>query len=97
FTVACISIALIGQPGLSLWLPILIVFVAGSCVVGGQPTVNALSRSYYPTYLRSTGIGWGLGIGRAGAIIGPWLVGQLIAGGWSIQDIFHLSAIPALV
>ena len=97
FTVACVSIALIGQPGLSLWLLILIVFIAGSCVVGGQPTINALSGSYYPTYLRSTGIGWGLGIGRAGAIIGPWLVGQFIALGWSIQDIFHMSAIPALI
>ena len=62
-----------------------------------QPTVHALSGSYYPTYLRSTGIGWGLGVGRAGAIIGPWLVGQLIASGWSIQDIFHMSAVPALV
>lgn len=97
FLVACVSIALIGQPGLSLWLLITIVFIAGSCVVGGQPTVNALSGSYYPTYLRSTGIGWGLGIGRAGAIIGPWLVGQLIASGWSIQAIFQLSAIPALI
>ena len=97
FTVACISIALIGYPGLSLWMLILIVFVAGSCVVGGQPTVNALSGSYYPTYLRSTGIGWGLGVGRAGAIIGPWLVGQLTDMKWSVQDIFRLSAVPALI
>jgi len=97
FAMACLSIALIGQPGLSLWLLVVVVFIAGSCVVGGQPTVNALSGSYYPTYLRSTGIGWGLGIGRAGAIIGPYLVGDLISGGWSIQDIFHLSAVPALI
>ncbi len=97
FTVACISIALIGQPGLTPWLLFLIVFIAGSCVVGGQPTVNALSGSYYPTYLRSTGIGWGLGIGRAGAIIGPWLVGQFMAAKWSIHDIFYASAIPALI
>ncbi len=97
FAVACISIALIGQPGLAPWLLFLIVFVAGSCVVGGQPTVNALSGSYYPTYLRSTGIGWGLGIGRAGAIVGPWLVGQFMAAKWSIHDIFYASAIPALI
>lgn len=97
FFVACVSIVLIGQPGLSLWLLVVIVFVAGSCIVGGQPTVNALSGSYYPTYLRSTGIGWGLGIGRAGAIVGPWLVGQLMGSGWSIQDIFRLAGVPALI
>lgn len=97
FVVAFISIALIGQPGLSLPMLFLLVFIAGSCVVGGQPTVNALSGTYYPTYLRSTGIGWGLGIGRAGAIIGPWLVGQFMAMKWSIHDIFYASAIPALI
>ena len=97
FAVACISIALIGQPGLAPWLLFLIVFIAGSCVVGGQPTVNALSGTYYPTYLRSTGIGWGLGIGRAGAIVGPWLVGQFMAAKWSIHDIFYASAVPALI
>jgi AAHS family 4-hydroxybenzoate transporter-like MFS transporter len=97
FTVAFISIALIGQPGLALWVLVLLVFIAGSCVVGGQPTVNALSGTYYPTYLRSTGIGWGLGIGRAGAIVGPWLVGQFMAAKWSIHDIFYASAVPALI
>jgi AAHS family 4-hydroxybenzoate transporter-like MFS transporter len=97
FTVAFISIALIGQPGMALWVLFLLVFIAGSCVVGGQPTVNALSGTYYPTYLRSTGIGWGLGIGRAGAIVGPWLVGQFMAAKWSILDIFYASAVPALI
>ena len=48
-----------------------IVFVAGWCVVGGQPGLNALSGTYYPTYLRSTGVGAGLGVGRTGAIVGP--------------------------
>jgi MFS transporter, AAHS family, 4-hydroxybenzoate transporter len=97
FTVACVSIALIGQPGISLFLLYAAVFIAGSCIVGGQPTVNALSASYYPTYLRSTGIGWGLGIGRAGAIVGPLLMGELLRRQWSMPDIFHAVAIPALI
>ena len=36
-----------------------VVFIAGWCVVGGQPGLNALSASYYPTYLRATGVGAG--------------------------------------
>ena len=51
--------------------PILIVaFFAGICVSGGQNTINALSGAFYPTLTRSTGSGWGLGIGRIGAVIG---------------------------
>ena len=97
FVVAAISVALIGQPGLSLGLLYVVVFVAGSCVIGGQPTVNALSGTFYPTYLRSTGIGWGLGIGRIGAIVGPVLGGMFIALHWSTQAIFYAAAIPALI
>ena len=66
-------------------LPVLyvIVFIAGWCVVGGQPGLNALSASYYPTYLRSTGVGAGLGVGRLGAIVGPYIGSVLIARAWS--------------
>jgi AAHS family 4-hydroxybenzoate transporter-like MFS transporter len=97
FAVAALSVALIGQPGLSLPILFIVVFIAGSCVIGSQPTVNAFSGSYYPTYLRSTGIGWGLGIGRIGAIIGPVLGGEFLALKWSMQDIFYVAAIPAAI
>src|SRR5512147_1120828 len=46
FAVATISVALIGQPGLSLPVLYAVVFIAGWCVVGGQPGLNALSASY---------------------------------------------------
>ena len=62
-----------------------------------DPTTFVFATVQYPTYLRSTGIGWGLGVGRPGAIIGPILVGELIRRQCSVQDIFHVSAIPALI
>jgi AAHS family 4-hydroxybenzoate transporter-like MFS transporter len=97
FFVAVVAIALIGQPGLSLGLLYVIVFVAGACVVGSQPTVNALAGTFYPTYLRSTGIGWGLGIGRIGAIIGPVLAGEFIRRQWSTENLFYSAAVPAFI
>jgi AAHS family 4-hydroxybenzoate transporter-like MFS transporter len=97
FVVACASIASIGQPGLALWILFTVVFVAGTCVVGGQPMINSMAALYYPTYVRSTGIGWGLGVGRAGGIVGPWLVGYFISLNWSVRDIFLAAAIPPLV
>jgi AAHS family 4-hydroxybenzoate transporter-like MFS transporter len=97
FVIAGASIALIGQPALSLTLLFAVVFVAGFCVVGCQPAVFALAATYYPTYLRSTGIGWGSGIGRIGAIIGPVLAGELIRLNWSAHDLFTAAAVPAVI
>lgn len=95
FAIASISIAAIGQPGMSLPVIFVIVFVAGWCVVGSQPGLNALSGAYYPTYVRSTGVGAGLGIGRIGAIVGPVIGGQLIAARWATSDMFMAAALPA--
>ena len=97
FAVACVSVALIGQPALTLALLFAVVFVAGFCIVGGQSPVNALAAVYYPTYLRATGIGWGLGIGRIGAIVGPTLAGALLGLKWSPHQLFLAAAIPALI
>jgi AAHS family 4-hydroxybenzoate transporter-like MFS transporter len=97
FALACASIAMIGQPGLSLALLFVFVTIAGWCIVGGQPGVNALAGTYYPTYLRSTGIGWGLGVGRIGAIVGPVVGGQLIGLHWSTHALFLAAALPALI
>jgi len=97
FAVACAGIATIGQPSLSLALLVAVVFVVGWCVVGGQPGINAFAATYYPTYLRSTGVGWGLGIGRIGAIVGPMIGGEFMRLKWSTQEMFVAAAIPALV
>ena len=97
FGLASVTIALIGQPGFSIALLFALAFIAGWCVVGGQPGINALAGTFYPTSLRSTGVGWGLGVGRAGAIVGPVVGGEFMRRRWSTRDIFFAAAVPALV
>jgi len=97
FTVAALSIVVIGQPGLSLGAIFVAVFIAGWCVVGSQPGLNALSGAYYPTAFRSTGVGAGLGVGRIGAIVGPVIGGQFIAAQWSTSAMFVAAAVPAAI
>ncbi len=97
FGVATISIAMIGQPSLPLSMLFFAAFVAGWCVPGGQPGVNSLAAMYYPTYLRSTGIGASLGFGRIGAIVGPLAAGALLGNGWAHRELFYAAAIPALI
>ena len=95
--IGAVAIAMIGQPGLSLVMLTMVVFVAGACVVGGQPSINALSATFYPTYLRSTGLGWALGIGRAGSIVGPLVTAWFISNQFTTQQIFFVLAVPALL
>ena len=96
FFFAAIFVGMIGTVAHALpWL-LIVVFAGGFCVVGGQPAVNALAGHYYPTSVRSTGIGWSLGIGRIGSVIGPLVGGQLIALNWSNASLFHAASVPVL-
>jgi AAHS family 4-hydroxybenzoate transporter-like MFS transporter len=95
FLIAGFAVAAIGEPSLSLASLYLVIFVAGICIVGAQPALNALAATLYPTEIRATGVGWSLGIGRAGAIAGPIVAAQLVALDWSSQSLFLAASVPA--
>lgn len=99
FMIAIVSTALIGNPvaTASLGIIIALIFLSGFAIVGGQPALNALAATYYPTSLRSTGIGWSLGVGRVGSVIGPVLGGYLMHLQWSQSQLFMAAAVPAVV
>ena len=73
-----------------------VTFVLGVTVQGAQAGINALSAMYYPTVIRSSGVGWALGVGRIGSIIGPFIGGLMLAAQWTPQQIFMAGAVPAL-
>ena len=99
FLVASISIIVIGTETALTAVPVLVgvVFVAGWCIIGGQPGLNSMAASYYPTSMRSTGVGFCLGIGRFGAILGPPMWGWLIDRELSNEQIFLLAGAIALL
>ncbi|WP_093219637.1 MULTISPECIES: MFS transporter [unclassified Variovorax] len=97
FAVAVVAIAVIGQPALPLAPLLAVVMVSGFCVVGAQPALIALASGVYPTTVRATGMGWSLGIGRAGSIVGPVLAGWLIGLHWTTSALFIAAAVPALL
>lgn len=95
FLVAVISVALIGYSVSHIVLLFIIIFIAGFAIVGGQPAINALSASYYPVSLRTTGVGWSIGIARLGSVIGP-LFGGYLSQFLVITHLFVIAAIPSL-
>jgi AAHS family 4-hydroxybenzoate transporter-like MFS transporter len=92
---AVFAVGAIGQFGHSAILVTLAIFAAGFCIVGGQIAANALAAAFYPTSVRATGIGWALGIGRVGSIIGP-LVGGVLLAEKSAEVVFLTAAGAAL-
>jgi AAHS family 4-hydroxybenzoate transporter-like MFS transporter len=56
-----------------------------------------LAATIYPTPIRSTGVGWGMAMGRFGQIIGPLIAGALLGGGWSAYGIMTVVGCGGLV
>ena len=96
YFIAVFAVGAIGQLGHSVALVTMAIFVAGFCIVGGQIAANALAAGFYPTSVRASGVGWALGIGRVGSIVGPLVGGALLAMKWSTGAVFVAAAAAAL-
>jgi len=87
-------IGLYNLPAPYIMLPIL---GAGAAMIGSQLGANAMAAGLYPARIRSTGVGWALGIGRLGGIAGPAIGGGLLAFGLPPKQIFLCACGPALI
>lgn len=95
---ALVALVVAGVAGVSK-LPALAfpaIFLLGFGVVGSQFCLNALAAELYPTAMRATGVGWALGVGRIGSILGPVLGGQLLRVGWTADQLVFACVLPAL-
>lgn len=90
-----VGVALIGMAAASVPAVMTTIFVAGAGIVGTQAMLAVIAANYYPTALRSTGIGWVSGIGRIGSIAGPVLGGFLLQLHWPLDRLFWTAALGA--
>ncbi|WP_285769410.1 aromatic acid/H+ symport family MFS transporter [Peribacillus sp. SI8-4] len=96
FTFGAICLTLLGfKPGTIILY--ILVAIAGAASIGSQNLNNAFISIFYPTDIKSTALGWALGIGRFGAILGPAMGGMLIELKLPIYMNFICFAIPAVV
>jgi len=95
--IAAVSILLVADMHNGSFETMFAVAGAGFGVVGGQIAANALPATFYPTFVRATGTGWALGIGRIGSIVGPVAGGMLLAMNMQPRQFFSLCVIPMIV
>lgn len=73
------------------------VFLAGVFVFSAQVLVYAFVGHLYPPDIRGTALGLSAGVGRVGAIVGPFVGGALVAAGIAYPWGFYLFAVAALI
>jgi AAHS family benzoate transporter-like MFS transporter len=96
FLLGAITLLLLGIQAPILMLYSLLI-VAGASTIGTQIAMSSYVARFYPGTMTSTGLGWGLGIGRIGAILGPFVGGLLIDGELTLQQNFMAFALPSLL
>ncbi|MDT1063213.1 MFS transporter [Paracoccus sp. CPCC 101403] len=92
-----VVVAAFGYLSVTLAVTLALAFLAGFTTNGGFNSFYALAAALYPSEIRSTGIGWAMGIGRIGAVIGPMLGGVLIGQGLGLPALLAVFAIPLLI
>lgn len=96
YALAAVSIYLLGVPMAQAWL-FIVVALAGASTVGTQIVANAYAGQFYPMSVRSTGLGFALGVGRSGAILAPIVIGVLVGWNLPLQQNFLAIAVPAVI
>ena len=86
----------LGLAGSNFALVFVLIGLAGFGIGGQQLALNYLIANAYPTQLRATATGWGIGIGRLGSIVGSALGGVILTG-LGVPGYFMALAVPLVL
>jgi len=81
----------------NLGMMLVLGFVIGYFIFGSIIGVYSIAPDIYHTAIRNTGVGWAIGIGRFGGILGPSAAGFLLSQGWTGAQCFFAFSIPLLI
>ncbi|NKB38603.1 MAG: MFS transporter [Gammaproteobacteria bacterium] len=80
-----------------LQLATIIGFSVGFFLFGAITCFYILGPALYPPEIRTTGMGWAIGVGRIGAILSPATTGVLLDMGWQSSSLYYVFAVPMLI
>ena len=94
---AVVVMLIYGNVSLSTTFIFVMIFLIGTFVQGGFNGMYPTISRVYPAEIRTTGVGFAVGVGRFGAILGPTLFGALSDAGLGIPTLFSLFSLPLLI
>lgn len=68
----------------------------GTFLIGSMAGLYSIAPVLYPPSVRTTGMGWAIGIGRVGAIVAPMIAGVLVDARWTTPSLYATFALPLL-
>lgn len=74
-----------------------VVFLVGASTLGTQLLAYAYAGDFYPSSIRSTGVGFASGVGRIGAIVAPVLIGWLVSLSLPLEQNFMVISLAGLI
>ena len=81
----------------NLGLALITGLLLGGVVNGAMAGLYAITPRLYPSHVRTTGMGWAIGIGRFGAILAPIATGVLVDHGWRPMQLYFAFTIAFLI
>jgi len=94
---AGVAMMVFGSVTMPVWATLCVAFAIGVLLQGGYNGVWPIAAGAYPEKLRATGVGWAIGVGRGGAVIGPMLGGYLMAASAPLPLLFAAYCVPLVV
>ena len=94
FSLGGVFMVVFALSGESLSRLIAITAIIGFFTYGSLIGLYALAAQQYPASARSTGVGWAIGVGRIGSIVGPYAAGLMIGWGWERSTYYLVLAAP---
>jgi MFS transporter, AAHS family, 4-hydroxybenzoate transporter len=96
YLIGAIAIICIAVAGSHVDAIMFMAFLSGMTIIGCQNWNNGLASTFYPTAIRSTGVGYANAVGRIGSIVGPTVGGLMLSYGATPYSVFEFSTVPAL-
>jgi MFS family permease len=92
-----VGLVLFGMFATNLGMAFAVALFIGFFIFGSMAGLYSLAPILYPAVIRTTGMGWSIGIGRIGAIIAPTFVGFLLDSGWQAAQLYYGFTIPLIL
>jgi len=97
YAIGAVFIGLISLVAMPYGVLLTVIFFCGMTIIGSQTGANATCGKLYPARMRTSGLGWALGVGRLGGIAAPVLGGYLLSLGMAPTQIFLSACIFAVI
>ena len=97
FGLGAATLVVLGFVASSAILSAICMALLGMTVLLGASGGVALAATSYPTAIRSTGVGWGMGMARFGQVCSPLIVGLMLHADWNVPHILGAMALLPLL